>query len=207
MRLPNFLVPRRKYEVDESMALVKFGRAQLAVLEKLGLELMSYERSERSALAIKSKEFRQSTRSAFAYQVRKPILFFQWGRVPKDWELSFVDNMKTMESQGIPFAEVLSTDLPLVIGEAPSEVLMRWVGKGGRSQPKRFVKAVNEMFGKSGKRIIIGLENQLDPEKMLDARKEPEEPFQAVIDAIREADENSDTLPDQRENKQHLSHS
>jgi hypothetical protein len=63
-----------------------------------------------------------------------------------------------------------------------------WVGRKARSQPKRFVKAVADTFGPSGKPIIVGLENVLDPERMLEAHRKPEEPFQSVIDAIRQAD-------------------
>jgi len=191
MRIPKFLTPRRKYEVNESMRLVQFGRAHFSLLLREGKMLLVQARSSPKTLVPRLARlgtYGHSARSFIARGARKPILFVQWGRMPKDWELSFVDSMKSMDAQGIPFTEVLRTDLPSVIGEAPAGVLIRWVGRRGRSQPKRFVKAVDKMFGKSGKRIIVGLENQLDPKKMLDARKEPEEPFQSVIDAIREAD-------------------
>ena len=44
------------------------------------------------------------------------------------------------------------------------------------------------MFGKSGKKIIVGLQNTLNPEKMLQVEEQPEEKFQSVIDAIQQAD-------------------
>jgi len=119
---------------------------------------------------------------------RKSVLFFQWHRIPKDWELSFVAKMKSAESKGIPFTEVLQTDLPLVLGQVPSDVLLRWVGKRARSQPKRFVNTINEMFGKSGKKIIVGLQDALNPDKMLEVHEPPEEKFQSLIDAIEKAD-------------------
>jgi len=191
MRIPKFLTPRRKYEVNESMRLVQFGRAHFDLLLRKGKMLLDLARSTPDTLVprlVRLGTYSHSTRLFISREARELILFVQWGRMPHDWELSFVDSMKSMEAQGIPFAEVLRTELPSVIGDAPAGVLIRWIGRRGRSQPKRFVKAVDKMFGKSGKRIIVGLENQLDPKKMLDARKEPEEPFQSVIDAIREAD-------------------
>jgi len=103
--------------------------------------------------------------------------------------------MKWAESRGIPFTEVLQTNLPLVLGQVPSDVLLRWVGRRARSQPKRFVNTINEMFGKSGKKVIVGLQNALDPDKMLEAAEPPAENFQSLIDAIQQADAaNSDPL-------------
>ena len=203
LKLPKALVPRRKYEVDESMWLVKFGRAQLAMLDKRGAQLMGVQDSAFASLSNK----KLSLSANIARQMSKPALFFSWRRIPKDWELNFVDSMKEMEAQGIPFFEVLSTELPSVIGDAPSEVLLRWVGRGGRSQPKRFLNAVHKMFGKSSRRIVVGLVNQLDPQKMLDSRKAPEEPFQSVIDAINEADSaKADAFPYKRRRYQSSSH-
>ena len=121
-------------------------------------------------------------------QLSKTILFFQWRRMPKSWELSFVSKMKSAESQGIPFPQVLQTNLPLVLGDVPSDVLQRWVGKKARSQPKQFAKVVAKMFGPSGKRIITGLEERCSPQDMLVAHEEPEEPFQALIESIERAD-------------------
>ena len=108
--------------------------------------------------------------------------------MPKSWELSFVTSMKSAQSKGIPFTEVLQTELPGVLGKDPSDVLLRWVGRKGRSQPKKFVKTINKMFGKSGRRIIVGLEESLDPEKMLRVEAPTEEKFQSLIDAIEKAD-------------------
>ena len=123
-----------------------------------------------------------------SHQLPKVILLFQWGRLPKSWELSFVAKMKEAETQGIPFPEVLQTNLPMLLGEAPSEVLLRWVGKKARSQPKHFAKVVAKMFGPSGRRIITGLENKFSPADMLQTHEEPEEPFQALFDAIERSD-------------------
>jgi hypothetical protein len=173
MRIPRFLTPRRKYEVDESMWLVKFGRPKVAMIVRWGRTMVPLA---------------NSVQRSVVRQRHRAVLFIQWRRMPKEWELSFVSKMKSTESRGIPFPEVLHTNLPAVIGDAPSEVLLRWVGRKARSQPKRFVNAVADAFGPSGKPIIVGLEKVLDTEKMLEAHRKPEEPFQSVINAIQQAD-------------------
>ena len=154
------------------MGLVKFGRPKVALVMKWGHRLIPYALSFERAVA---------------RQGRRMVLFIHWGRMPKQWELSFVAQMKSLESMGIPFPEVLDTYLPSVLGEVPSDVLVRWVGKKARSQPKRFVKTVGKMFGPSGKRIITSLEGRLDPEKMLEPEVADDEPFQSMIDAIQRA--------------------
>ena len=181
LQLPKFLTPKRKYEVNESMSLVKFGRSRL--LPALRLTQRILLRLSRELVV-----FGHSSAVVLTRQTHNVVLFFQWRRIPKSWELSFESRMKSAEAQGIPFAEVLQTNLPLVLGDAPSEVLLRWVGRKARSQPRQFAKTVSKMFGPSGKRIITGLEERYSPEKMLEVHEEPEEPFQALIDAIEMAD-------------------
>ena len=191
MRIPKFLTLRRKYEIDESMGLVKFSRAHFGVLIMIGIRMTAYGRTAEAAVVPQSRKlvsFGHSAGQTLVREASKPVLFLQWGRVPKDWELSFVAKMKSAESQGIPFTQVLQADLPLVLGEVPSDVLLRWVGRRARSQPKQFVKIVGKMFGPSGKRIITGLEGRLDPEKLLEVEKDPDEPFQSLIEAIQRAD-------------------
>lgn len=191
VKLPKFLTPRRKYETNESMWLVKIGRPKVEMLIRLGrrsLPVLQTTEKELLFLIGKMGPVAHSTRIALARESRKPILYFQWHRIPKDWELSFVVKMKSAESRGIPFPEVLQTDLPLILGQVSSDVLLRWVGRRARSQPKRFVNTINEMFGKSGKKIIVGLQDTLDPDKMLEAQEPPEDKFQSLIDAIEQAD-------------------
>ena len=177
--------------MDESIWLVQFGRPKVERFVRIGRKSIPLLRlTDRELLILDEKlgQVAHSARVALAREGRKPVLYFQWHRMPKDWELSFVAKMKSAESRGIPFTEVLQTDLPLVLGQVPSDVLLRWVGRRGRSQPKRFVNTINEMFGKSGKKIIVGLQDALDPEKMLIVEEQPEEKFQSVIDAIQQAD-------------------
>jgi len=155
------------------MRLVQFAQSHFGVLVKLGRKLVAFGHIAGPVLSD---------------EARKSVLFIQWGRMPKTWELSFVAKMKSAEEQGIPFTEVLQTDLPVVLGQVPSDVLLRWVGRKARSQPKRFVKSINEMFGKSGKKIIVGLQDVLDPERMLEVQTPQEDKFQSLIDAIQQAD-------------------
>ena len=191
IRVPKFLTPRRKYEVDESMRLVQFGRPKVEILIRLGRKSLRVLQSTENEFLIQTRKMDRvahSARLVLAREGQKPILYLQWHRMPKDWELSFVAKMKIAEGRGIPFTEVLQTNLPLVLGQVPSDVLLRWVGKRARSQPKRFANVINEMFGKSGKKIIVGIQDVLDPEKMLEVEERPEEKFQSLIDAIQQAD-------------------
>ena len=191
VKLPKFLTPRRKYQVNESMWLVRFGRPKVEILVRIGKKSIPVLRLTEKELQILIRRLgpvAHSARITLAREGRKPILFVQWHRIPKDWELSFVVKMKSAESKGVPFTEVLQTDLPMILGQVPSDVLLRWVGKRARSQPKRFVNTINEMFGKSGRKIIVGLQDALNPDKMLEVHEPPEEKFQSLIDAIEKAD-------------------
>jgi len=163
------------------MLIVKIGRSQMLPRLRPIWKVLLAGRGEMAVLG-------RHARVVMDDQFHNTILFFQWRRMPKVWELSFVSKMKSAESQGIPFPQVLQTNLPLVLGDAPAEVLLRWVGKRGRSQPKHFAKVVSKMFGPSGKRIITGLEDRCSPEDMLVVHEENEAPFQALIDSIERAD-------------------
>jgi hypothetical protein len=188
VRIPKFLTPRRRYEVDESNWLVIWGRPKVIALWRVSRPVaLEGVKDGRKGLVFTLRGLLAGMHAVEAGG-RKLVLFIQWGRMPKAWELSFVSKMKLMEAQGIPFPEVLKTYLPTVIGEAPSGVLLNWVGRSTRHQPKRFTNAVAEMFGKSSRSIITGLEKTADPEQMLDARRPVEPPYQSLVDAIRAAD-------------------
>jgi hypothetical protein len=199
-RLPKFLTPRRKYQVDESYWLVKFGKPKLQAFFRVALPkfeaAMSVATPAGIQLVLEGRKglillLRGGGRSisGLGGGGRKVVIFFQWRRMPAPWELSFVGKMKSMEAQGIQFLFVLKTYLPSVMGDAPSETLLHWVGRKNRNQPKQFTNAVRKMFGKSAKPIITGLEKLADPEAILKSRIPEEAPYQSIVDAIKEADE------------------
>ena len=105
------------------MRLVQFGRPKIERLIRIGQKstpLLRLTEKELLTLTRRVGPVAHSARVVLAREGRKPILYFQWHRMPKDWELSFVAKMKSAESRGIPFTEVLQTDLPLVLGQVPS---------------------------------------------------------------------------------------
>jgi len=207
--LARFLTPRRKYEVNESMWLVQHGRPIMKALMREGLPIakmlmrgglivLKFGLTEAEVIVRQGPKVIEIVRAggrAFAHQGQMVVWFFQWRRMPKAWEISFVAKMKSMEARGIKFQDVLKTHLPVLFGDAPSEVLLRWMGRKNRTQPKRFAKAAAKMFGKSAKSIITGLENLADPDKMLEVHKEVEPPFQSLIEAIQRADSIKAELP------------
>src|SRR5712692_310570 len=201
-RKPGFLNLKRKYEVDESSWLVQHGlpvlklifRESLPILKMLilgGIIMLGFGFSKVKPVVHQGPKVTGAFRSvgrAFAHEGRMIAWFSEWRRMPKAWEISFVYKMKSMEARGISFQDVLKSNLPMLFGDAPSEVLLRWMGRKNRTQPKRFAKAAAKMFGKSAKSIITGLENLADPDKMLEVHEEVEPPFQSLIEAIQNAD-------------------
>jgi len=178
--------------VDNSKWLVKFGRAKWKAMEPQVVKAVRFGRAQVPTIIRGGHEFAKVVGNGgrvLGHQGRKIVWFFEWRRVPKEWELSFVAKMRSMEAQGITFQKVLRTNLPALVGEGPSEVLQRWVGKRARAQPKRFVNVVRKMFGKSAKRIITGLERLADPDKLIEAQNDVEPPFQSLIEAIQRADD------------------
>ncbi|HEV2138963.1 MAG TPA: hypothetical protein VGR53_08975 [Nitrososphaerales archaeon] len=208
-RKPGFLSLKRRYEVDDSSWLVQHGRPMLKKLFREGLPILRIlilggVVALRFGLQGIRPIFRQGPRvsgafrsagRALAHKGQMLVWLFQWRRFPKAWEISFVSKMKSMEDRGIPFQQILKSNLPVLFGDAPSEVLLRWMGRRNRTQPKRFAKAAAKMFGKSAKSIITGLENLADPDKMLEVPHEVEPPFQSLIEAIQRADDMRAELP------------
>jgi hypothetical protein len=114
LRLPSFLRPRRKYEVNESHRIVVFARRKLK-------------------------------------QVK---IFLEWRGFPNSNELSFVSRMNELETQGFTFAEVIRATAPKVLGEGPSQILLRWVGKKARLKPRLFVKALRKEFAQESTKSL-----------------------------------------------------
>ena len=195
-RVPGFLLPRRRYEVNEEMWVVKFAGPKIKTIKEFEWVALTVVWHVAGAWGqLFSSELRhlgpagQSMGRAISRGGSNVVLFFQWRRVPKDWELSFVFKIRESESKGVPFQQIVMATLPGVMGETPSFVLLRWVGKNGAKGPRQFVKTVEKMFGKSAKSIIIGLNGSMDPNAMLQVPEEPEEKFRAVIDEIHRVDD------------------
>jgi hypothetical protein len=194
-RVPGFLLPRRRYEINEQMWVVKFAGPKIKTLKEFEWVALTVVWHVAGAWAqLFSSELRQlepagqSMGRAISRGGSNVVLFLQWRRIPKDWELSFVFKIRESESKGVPFQQIVMATLPGVMGETPSFVLLRWVGKNGAKGPRQFVKTVEKMFGKSAKSIIIGLNGSMDPNTMLQVPEEPEEKFRAVIDEIHRVD-------------------
>ena len=103
MRVPKFLTPRRKYEVDESKRLVKFGRSHLGLVSRAGSRLLALARYAEAFAYPQGRWLIAhwwSVRLILARQARKLVLFFQRGRVPQDREISRLESMKAIEFQG-----------------------------------------------------------------------------------------------------------
>jgi len=117
-------------------------------------------------------------------KIVKARIILQWRGFPKDYELSFAMKMDELGRQGIQFSEVLREVLPQIIGDDTSEILRRWVGRSARKSPIAFVKAVNRMFGGSGRSILTSIESLANGEKM--GKKVVEEPlFDYLTEKVR----------------------
>ncbi len=218
---------RRKYEVDESSWLVIKGRGLLKWLDTDGRAyLHSFESHSRAFLRWAGGRAYLLGRRSFSWAVgevkatrlwlgvhwpvftararfglRRIRLTFRWRRVPKVWEMAFIDRMKAAESMGIPFPEVLRDTLPRIMGVDGTRVLGYWTGKRSMLDPETFVRETAKLFGKSSRQVVMGVFDGLDEGKIL-AEKEPEEPrYQSLVDAINRADEQKLALKEMRERR------
>jgi|GEM_PF-403807 len=167
---PAFLRLRRKYEVDESFWLIQRWRS---------FSRRVFPTLRRAALSF-------SRRAPF--MLRRTAFFFKWGRVPKAWELSFVDRMKKLEEAGLTFDEVLRSTLPQFLGEDPSRILRSWVGKKARRNPERFARSVSELFGASARSVLGSIEMFSDEKNMLEKKAPKEPPYQSLLEAIQRSE-------------------
>jgi hypothetical protein len=133
------------------------------------------------------RESRSTSRRALL-TLRRAALSFRWGRVPRIWELSFVDNMRKIQRVGLTFDEVLRSTLPQIFGEDNSEVLRIWIGKKARRDPERFARNISKMFGASARNVLGSVDNLVDVESLFAKRVPREPPIQCLLDAIRRAD-------------------
>ena len=143
-----------------------------------------YEVDESYWLIRRSRSF---TRRAH-FTLRRGALTFKWGRVPKVWELSFIDRMRELEKEGLPFNEVLRSTLPKLMGEDTSYVLRAWVGRTARCNPERFARNISEMFGASSRNVLTSLDKLVDERSLLEAKVPKEPPIQSLLEAIQRTD-------------------
>jgi hypothetical protein len=129
----------------------------------------------------------------FWYQVppvlRKIAFTLKWRRIPKAWELSFIDRMIDLEKAGLTFDEILRATLPHLFGEDPSHVLRSWVGKRGRDNPERFARTISKMFGASAQGVLGSIDTLTDKESLLSEKVPQEPPYKSLVEAIQRADE------------------
>ncbi len=123
------------------------------------------------------------------FTLRRVALTFKWGRIPKVWELSFIDRMRNLEKEGLPFNEVLRSTLPKFFGVDPSYVLRTWIGRKARCNPERFTRSISEMFGASARNVLISLNRHVDEASMLERKTPKDPPYQSLLIAIRKIDE------------------
>lgn len=165
-RLPRSLTPRRKYEVDENNWLViHFGPF--------------VRRSWRFLYPLSVRAYRN---------LRIVPMAVRWHRWPRAYELAFVNKMDGLRDLGIAFSDVLRATLPGLIGEAPTDVMRRWVGLKAWTDPEHFALAMDSTFGKSGKMIVTGVDRLVDPDGMLAAQQPTEPMYKSLVEAIERAD-------------------
>ena len=121
------------------------------------------------------------------FTLRRAALTFKWGRVPKVWELSFVDRMRELEKEGLTFNEVLRSTLPKLFGIDPSYVLRTWVGRKARCNPEQFTRNISEMFGASARSVLISLDILIDKQSLLEAKVPKEPPVQSLLVTMQRA--------------------
>ena len=216
--------PRRKYEVDESSWLVIKARSTLrwsgldGSSELHGVKahawfFLRWAYSHARSLGARSLSWsvREGHEAGtwlgthwpiFAaratFNLRRFSLTFKWGRVPKVWEMAFIERMTAAGKMGIPFVQILGDTLPKTMGIDGTRILGYWTGKKSMLDPEVFVRETAKLFGKSSKQVVMGVFDGLDEGKLL-VDLTPEEPkYQSVVEAIKRADEQKALLEEMR---------
>jgi hypothetical protein len=117
--------------------------------------------------------------------LRRAALSFKWGRVPKVWELSFIDGMRAFEEVGLTFDEVLCSTLPHLFGDDTSEVLRTWIGEEARCDPERFARSISKMFGASARNVLGSIDMLVDEASLLKKKAPREPPIQSLLEAMQ----------------------
>ena len=118
----------------------------------------------------------------------KAELFKQWGRMPEDWELAFVEEMRGLQEAGVRFNEVLSKVLPDVVGEAGTDVMGVSLKRKEKTDPKAFVKAVRKAFGPSAKDVVVKV-GELAKRGWAPREDREETLYRSLLDAIHDSDD------------------
>ena len=121
------------------------------------------------------------------FTLRRVALTFKWGRIPKTWEMSFLDRMKELRKVGLTFDEVLRSTLPQFFGEDPSRILRFCIGRKARSNPERFARSVSKMFGASARSVLGSIEMLVNEKGLLEAKVPKEPPIQSLLVAMQRA--------------------
>ncbi len=142
-----------------------------------------YEIDESSWLVRNSRSFPHRA----CFTLRRVALTVKWGRIPNVWELSFIDRMRQLEKEGLPFNEVLCATLPKLIGVDTSHVLRTWVGRKARHNPEYFTRSISDMFGPSARSVLITLDISVDKQSLFEAKVPKVPPVQSLLVAMQRA--------------------
>jgi len=134
------------------------------------------------------RRWRSFSREAFL-SLRRTVLAFKWRRIPKVWELSFIDRMRGLEKDGLTFDEILRSALPQLFGEDTSLVLRSWIGRKARTNPERFARSISKMFGDSARSVVVSIDKLTDENSLLGKKAPQEPPYKSLLDAIHKSDE------------------
>lgn len=123
------------------------------------------------------------------FALRMTVLTIKWRRIPKAWEVSFIDRMRELVKAGLTFDEVLSSTLPQIFGEDTSEVLRTWIGRKAGCNPERFAKSISKMFGASARNVLGSVDSLTDEASLFEKKTPKDPPYKSLLDAIRKSDE------------------
>ncbi|MGD0318915.1 MAG: hypothetical protein ABSB56_04395 [Nitrososphaerales archaeon] len=143
-----------------------------------------YEVDESYWLVRRSRSFPRRV----LFTLRRTALALKWRRVPKVWELFFIDRMRELEKIGLTLDEILQSTLPQVFGEDTSDVLRTWVGGKARCDPDCFVRSVSKMFGASAQSVLVGVDKLVDEASLLEKKVPKVAPYQSLLDALQRID-------------------
>jgi hypothetical protein len=75
-------------------------------------------------------------------------------------DVSFVRKMREHMAEGMNFAEVAQETVAESMGESPSEVLFKMIGKEGVARPELFVQRIESMLGEGVTAILSLIEER-----------------------------------------------